>query len=104
MRTVDTVIIGGGQAGLADEPLPHRCADATTSCWSGAGSAERWRSERWDSMRLLSPNWMSRLPGWSYRGPDPDGFMTAGELVDYLQGYATAFGAPVRGAHRRSRR
>ena len=45
--------------------------------------AERWRSERWDSLRLLTPNWMTRLPGWSYSG-DPDGFLTAGEVVDLL--------------------
>ncbi|HEX6786395.1 MAG TPA: NAD(P)-binding domain-containing protein, partial [Acidimicrobiales bacterium] len=54
-----------------------------------------WRTERWDSLRLLSPNWMSRLPGWSYAGPDPHGFMTADEVVTYLGGYATASDAPV---------
>src|SRR5262245_34660894 len=55
--------------------------------------AERWRSERWDSLRLLTPNWLSRLPGWSYTGPDPHGFMTAGQVVAYLDGYAQP--APV---------
>ncbi len=94
MRSIDTVIIGAGQAGLA---MSH--------CLSGHGRdhvvlergrlAERWRSERWDSMRLLSPNWMTRLPGWRYRGPDPDGFMTAGELAHHLQEYAVAIRAPV---------
>jgi putative flavoprotein involved in K+ transport len=57
--------------------------------------AERWRTERWDSLRLLSPNWMTRLPGWTYAGPDPHGFMTAGEVVTFLAGYATASDAPV---------
>ena len=47
--------------------------------------AERWRSERWDSLRLLTPNWMTRLPGYAYGGPDPDGFMTAGEVVALLR-------------------
>jgi putative flavoprotein involved in K+ transport len=42
--------------------------------------AERWRSERWDSLRLLTPNWMIRLPGWSYHGDNPDGYMTAPEF------------------------
>ncbi len=70
---------------------------STTSCSSAGRSAERWRSERWDSLRLLTPNWMSRLPGWSYAGPDPDGFMTAAEVADYLQRYADASGAPVEG-------
>jgi putative flavoprotein involved in K+ transport len=56
---------------------------------------ERWRTARWDSLRLLTPNWQSRLPGWSYQGPDPDGYMTMPEVVDYLEGYARSFAAPV---------
>jgi putative flavoprotein involved in K+ transport len=56
---------------------------------------ERWRSERWDSLRLLTPNWMNRFPGWSYRGVDPDGFMTAVEVAAFLQGYANSVAAPV---------
>ncbi|WP_207540498.1 NAD(P)-binding domain-containing protein [Sabulicella rubraurantiaca] len=92
MRITDAIIIGAGQAGLA---MSH-CLAAR-----GIGHlvlergrvAERWRSERWDSLRLLTPNWMSRLPGWSYLGPDPDGFMTMPEVIAYLDGYATR--APV---------
>jgi putative flavoprotein involved in K+ transport len=69
MRTTDAIVIGAGQAGLA---MSH-CLAAR-----GIGHlvlergrvAERWRSERWDSLRLLTPNWMSRLPGRSYGGPD----------------------------------
>ena len=57
--------------------------------------AERWRSERWDSLRLLTPNWMTRLPGFQYDGPDPDGFMTANELVAFLERYARSFRPPV---------
>jgi putative flavoprotein involved in K+ transport len=57
--------------------------------------AERWRSERWDSLRLLTPNWLSRLPGYSYRGSDPDGFMTMPEVIAYLEGYARSIAAPV---------
>jgi len=57
--------------------------------------AERWRSSRWDSLRLLTPNWMSRLPAWSYPGRDPDGYMTAPELAGYLEDYAGSFTAPV---------
>ena len=56
--------------------------------------AERWRSERWDSLRLLTPNWMTRLPGWTYRGPEPDGFMTAPEFADHLR--ATRVPSPHR--------
>jgi putative flavoprotein involved in K+ transport len=58
-------------------------------------TAESWRSERWDSLRLLSPNWMTRLPGWSYRGDDPDGYLTAGEVATFLDEYRASFGAPV---------
>ncbi len=59
------------------------------------GTAERWHSERWDSLRLLTPNWMTRLPAWSYDGPDPDGFMTAPEVASFLARYAGSFAAPV---------
>ena len=62
--------------------------------------AERWRSERWDSLRLLSPNWMTRLPGWSYRGPDLHGFMTGGEVVVLPRGLRPRFGGSRRGADR----
>ena len=68
---------------------------ATTSCSSEAGSASRWRSERWDSLRLLTPSWMNRLPGLDGDGHDPDGFLTAAELVDVFERYARSFGAPV---------
>src|SRR3954468_25105466 len=45
---------------------------------------------------MITPNWMSRLPGWCYRGADPDGYMTAAEVARYLQDYRRSFGAPVR--------
>lgn len=58
--------------------------------------AQSWRSERWDSLRLLTPNWQSRLPGYRYDGDDPDGYRTLPEVIDFLAGYARAIGAPVR--------
>ena len=57
--------------------------------------ANSWRTERWDSLRLLTPNWQSRLPGFDYHGDDPDGFMTAPEVVDFITSYAKAVAAPV---------
>src|SRR5205814_3763996 len=57
--------------------------------------ANSWRTERWDSLRLLTPNWMTRLPGYRYRGNDPDGFMTNAELVRLLEQYGCAIAAPV---------
>ena len=58
-------------------------------------------AERWDSLRLLTPNWQSRLPGYCYDGDDPDGYMTMTEMVGYLQSYADVSGAPV--LHRNQR-
>jgi putative flavoprotein involved in K+ transport len=57
---------------------------------------ESWRSKRWDSLRVIAPNWSVALPGLPYQGDDPDGFMARDEVVTYLEGYAASFGAPVR--------
>ncbi len=94
MRRTETIIIGGGQAGiamsrcLADRSIDHVVLER-------GRVAQRWRTERWDSLRLLTPNWQSRLPGWRYQGPDPDGYMAMPEIISYLDGYARSFGAPV---------
>jgi putative flavoprotein involved in K+ transport len=94
MRRKETVVIGGGQAGLAmSRCLTERGIDHVVLERGRVG--ERWRSERWDSLRLLTPRWQSRLPGQRYEGDDPDGYMTMGEVTDYLDGYARSFGAPV---------
>ena len=58
--------------------------------------ANSWRRERWDSLRLLTPNWQTRLPGYPYHGTDPDGFMTMPEVVEHISGFAAAISAPVR--------
>ncbi|HEY8232072.1 MAG TPA: NAD(P)-binding domain-containing protein [Vicinamibacteria bacterium] len=94
MQLVDTLVIGAGQAGLAmsrclrDRGVEHVVLER-------GRVAERWRSERWDSLRLLTPNWQSRLPGHRYSGPEPDEYMTMPEVVAYLDGYARSFAAPV---------
>jgi len=49
--------------------------------------ANTWKTERWDSLRLLTPNWLTRLPGLAYEGEDPDGFMAVAELVEFLERY-----------------
>jgi putative flavoprotein involved in K+ transport len=96
MTRTDTIIIGGGQAGLAmSRCLTARGVDHLVL--ERGRVAERWRSERWDSLRLLTPNWMTRLPGWRYSGPDMDGFMAADEVAAFLDGYARSFAAPVLG-------
>ena len=58
--------------------------------------ANTWRQERWNSLRLLTPNWQSRLPGVAYEGPDPDGYMTSAEVVELIDHFATHICAPVR--------
>jgi putative flavoprotein involved in K+ transport len=58
--------------------------------------ANSWRTERWDSLRLLTPNWLSRVPGQGYDGPDPDGYMTMPDVVEFIDRYADASHAPVR--------
>jgi putative flavoprotein involved in K+ transport len=91
----DTIVIGAGQAGLAmSRVLSDRGVDHVV--FERGRLAERWRSERWDSLRLLTPNWMTRLPGQETVRTDPDGFMTKDELVGMLESYAGSFGAPVR--------
>ncbi len=92
--TVDTVVIGAGHAGLAVSRLLTD-AGAHHVVLERGDVGERWRRESWDTLHLLTPSWMMRLPGWSYEGPDPDGYLAAGELVDHLQRYADSFGAPV---------
>jgi putative flavoprotein involved in K+ transport len=94
MHTTNTLILGAGQAGLA---LSHwlTVLGRDHLILERGQVAERWHGERWDSLRLLTPNWMARLPGWSYDGPNPDGFMTAAEVASYFDRYATSFAAPV---------
>jgi putative flavoprotein involved in K+ transport len=58
--------------------------------------ANSWRRERWDSLRLLTPNWQSRLPGLRYEGLEPDGYMTMTEVTEFIERFAKVSGAPVR--------
>ena len=57
--------------------------------------ANSWKTERWDSLRLLTPNWQSRLPGFGYEGDDPDGYRTMPETIEFLDCYARVISAPV---------
>lgn len=93
-RPVSAVIIGAGQAGLAmSHCLSRRGIDHVVL--ERGEVANSWRRERWDSLRLLTPNWQSRLPGWHYAGDDPDGYMSMPEVVDFVAGYARTLDAPV---------
>lgn len=88
-------MIGAGHAGLAaSRCLAERSIDHVVL--ERGEVANSWRHERWNSLRLLTPNWQSRLPGYRYGGADPDGFMTMAEVVDFVSGFAVATAAPVR--------
>jgi putative flavoprotein involved in K+ transport len=94
MKRTDIVIIGAGQAGLAMSAcLTARGIDHVVL--ERGRIAERWRRGSWDSLRLLTPNWLSRLPGYGYSGPDPHGYMAKDEFIAYLADYAASFTAPV---------
>jgi putative flavoprotein involved in K+ transport len=93
--TVDVVVVGAGHSGLAmSRELAKLSLDHVVL--ERGEIANSWRHERWDSLRLLTPNWQSRLPGHAYAGDDPDGFMTMPEVVDFVSGYARLIAAPVR--------
>ena len=92
--TVDVVVIGAGHSGLAmSRALSQRSIEHVVI--ERGEVANSWRTERWDSLRLLTPNWMSRLPGFGYTGHDPDGYMTVDEVVDFVTGYAAYVAAPI---------
>ena len=94
MRSATAIIIGAGHAGLAMSwHLTARSIDHVVL--ERGEVANSWRTERWDSLRLLTPNWQGRLPGHAYAGEDPDGFMTMSEVVHFLQHYAELSRAPV---------
>ena len=93
---VDVVVIGAGHAGLAMSKCLSERAIEHVVLERGV-IANSWR-ERWDSLRLLTPNWQSRLPGYRYQGADPDRYMSRTEVVDFIDGYARTITAPVRTA------
>src|SRR6476646_2601459 len=95
-ENVDVAIVGAGQAGLATSwylsqaKVDHVVIDA-------GRVAETWRSRRWDSFRLITPNWAIELPGVAYSGSDPDGYMSRDELVKFFESWVASFSPPVVG-------
>jgi len=91
---VDVVVIGAGHCGLAmSRFLSERSIEHVIL--ERGEIANSWLTERWDSLHLLTPNWLSRLPGYRYSGPDADGYMSMGEVIRFIQGYAAFSRAPV---------
>jgi putative flavoprotein involved in K+ transport len=96
IQSIDTIIIGGGQGGLAtsyylkQQGREHLILEQSDQ----AGSA--WRDGRWDSFTLVTPNWAFRLPGAEYAGDDPAGFLDRDQVVEVFAGYAAKFDLPLR--------
>jgi putative flavoprotein involved in K+ transport len=89
------VVCGAGPAALAASHfLGRRSIDHVVV--ERGEVANSWRTERWESLRLLTPNWLTRLPDHPYAGPDPDGYMGAAEVADHIEGFAARNDAPVR--------
>jgi putative flavoprotein involved in K+ transport len=94
MPNTTTVIVGAGHCGLAmSRCLAARSVDHVVL--ERGEVANSWRTQRWDSLRLLTPNWMTRLPGYAYRGADPDGYLSAQQVAVMLADYAGASAAPI---------
>jgi putative flavoprotein involved in K+ transport len=95
VERIETLVIGGGQAGLT---MSHRLKQRGLAhlVLERNRIAERWRSERWDGLRFQFPNWSVRLPEFSFPHSDPDAFATSAEIVDFITAYAAFIEAPVR--------
>jgi putative flavoprotein involved in K+ transport len=89
------IIVGGGQAGLSlsyyltQYGIDHLVLEKQTV-------THTWRTQRWDTFCLVTPNWQCALPGYPYQGNDPNGFMKKDEIIEYLDGFIKAVDAPVR--------
>ena len=92
---IDTIVVGGGQAGLAASWHLKRAKREHLVLDRGS-IADTWR-RRWDSFCLVTPNWMCQLPGFPYDGNDPKGFMLRDEIVAYVERFAASFDPPYRG-------
>jgi putative flavoprotein involved in K+ transport len=94
-ESIDTMIIGGGQAGLT---MSHRLKQRGIAhlVLERRRIGERWRSERWDGLKFQFPNWSVRLPEFPFPHDDPDGFASVGAIVDFIDAYAAFVAPPIR--------
>ena len=95
MEKIQTVIIGGGQAGLSTSYFLCQMGHEHLVLEQASRAGNAWRSDRWDSFTLLTPNWSIKLPGMSYSGNNPNSFMTRNELIAYFEKYIENFDLPV---------
>lgn len=96
MNHVETVIVGAGPAGLATSYHLSQQNREHLVLEQASHPANAWRTERWDSFTLVTPNWALKLPGAEYDGPDPDGFMPRADVVASFDQYVERFQLPVR--------
>lgn len=95
MEPIETVIVGGGQAGLATSYYLTQLGCEHVVLEQAAQAANVWRNERWDSFTLVTPNWSLKLPGAEYNGPDPHGFMRRDQIIVHFEQYIEQFQLPV---------
>ncbi|HEX7974401.1 MAG TPA: NAD(P)-binding domain-containing protein, partial [Anaerolineales bacterium] len=95
VESIETVIIGAGQAGLATSYFLKQQGYEHVILEKASKPGDSWRSQRWDSFTFVSPNWTFQLPGGAYDGPDPDGFMPRDELVGRFEKYAEKNQLPI---------
>src|ERR1700678_3826186 len=95
VEKVETIVVGGGQAGLAMSEHLSKCA-VPHVVLERHRIAERWRSERWDSLVANGPAWHDRFPGMTFSGINSDSFSTKNQIVNYFETYAKLIKAPAR--------
>ena len=94
-KFINTIIVGGGQGGLSTSYYLKKQGCEHIIFEKEEQSVPAWRN-RWDSFTLITPNWMTRLPGAEYLGDNPDGFMTRSEIVRFFEEYIKSFNLPIR--------
>jgi putative flavoprotein involved in K+ transport len=95
LEKIETIIVGGGQAGLATSYHLKQLGREHIIFEQAEKAGNAWRNDRWDSFTLVTPNWSILLPGANYDGNDPDGFMPKAEIVAYFEKYVEKFNLPV---------
>ncbi len=93
---IETIIIGGGQAGLATSYYLGQMGREHLVLEQARYAGNTWRNQRWDSFTFVTPNWMIQLPGAGYQGDDPDGYLLRDEIVRYFEEYVERYRFPVR--------
>src|SRR5262245_52126984 len=93
-RRVETVVVGAGQAGLLMSSLLRQAGREHVALDRRSTLGGGWQ-DRWDAFRLVSPNWLASMPGFPYRGDDPDGYMPRDELIEHFRDFALAVRAPL---------